>query len=1536
MKMLKRNFAIVICMTLLFLSMPVSNAATTNAAQPEMAFTGKGLEFVDRELLEAMVSSEDVIPGKLIIKYSANNALTLNKSLKSMDVVQSFQTTDTGDVIEVDLIQSANLADTMQIFSDMPEVEYVEPLYEYRIFEEAAQTVSEAVYWPNDTYVQKKWQWGLQAINIPDTWGRVSEEQRSSQIIAIIDSGVDLDHPDLMDNLVAGYDFVNKDAIPDDDNSHGTHVAGIAAGISGNGMGIAGVASGAKIMPVKVMNSKGTGTSLDIYLGIIFAVRQGADVINLSLGSASPSLLIKEAIEFALQNDVVVVAATGNNSLDAVNYPAAFDGVIAVGAVDWSYDTGFTRASFSNYGEHIDLVAPGVDIFSTIPLEKDLYDGNQDGYALKDGTSMAAPFVSGMAALLKAEDSSLTYHQVQQRLFEDAVDIGSPGWDDKFGMGIINGSNTKAIPEIIEFPHIQIETSGNRVDEFTLSVSAYKGKGVIDAVYFNDIPVVITQTFSNAISGYQYYKKDYFWGFFNMEKNEASLQQTIPLGTLFFDLENGTCTKELNLVDTGYYAFSFADGVQFEDYLLYTDNSLHYIKGNDAEISGTITLAEPSSKNMAVFIYAINEIYSEVLGLGWEYPPYVIIPAGEQSVSYSLNLPPDRNYKLYYAIMTDNDNYQYFGFYKNTGTTLNPNDYTPINLLTGDKSGVSLTIAKTTDRADDVSDTKADAFVLPVNGIAPGNIRGGYFSLEYKGDRDYYTFDLLNAGYYSFYFISNYDLRGTLYDSLGNVVITGISSLSYELDPGTYYLKVEGETGLDTGLYLLAFGPSTQSQIIQFTDDDLRKAICSYLGKNPTDPIYDTDVMYIQQLNLNGKGISSIGGLEHFISLISLELKGNEISDITPLQSLTELATLDLSNNVISDISPLCYLTSLEELDVSHNNITVIPNNFSNLSNLYLLDLGNNAITSVSPLASMAYLEGLYLNVNRISDIRPLSNMDLLILYLAGNPITDYSPIRNYYNTLIDKDFSVLPVASNVRIAGDTTPGSILTGVYSYSSMIGFPESGTTFRWLRSSSLNGDFVAIEGANAITYTVTESDLNMYLKFEVTPRSTGEPQAGLSVASPACGPISSGSVTPQNPDNGGSQGGGSGGGVQTPPPTTTPKPTASPTPTPTVQPVAAPTPIWFNHVEEDENGRSRIIFDVQEQGINFDEPPVIDATSENGADVYNVNVPASIFIGSEEHEQPVTIRSDAFEFEIQPGTFNVSEGTGTVSLSADISSFLDLPDTMLPDDADSASFIFDFNVYIDGNPVTTFNKPITITVKLDLSGISNLDKVGIWYFSETENKWIYVGGKVNEDGTITFTIPHFTKFAAFEYTGTFTDIKGHWAKEDIEIMASRQVTNGTGNGRFTPDANISRAEFTAMIVRASGITTIPDTNPFRDVQDGDWFRDVVLTANAAGLIQGDANGKFNPAGMITREEMAAIAVRAYCYITGVDEAEIITTQEVRFTDEDKASSWARRYVVLADALDLMSGLPDGTFRPKSLATRAEAIVVIKRLMKGTGIF
>jgi subtilisin family serine protease len=263
----------------------------------------------------------------------------------------------------------------------------------------------------------------LGALHVPAAWDLTTGSD--DQILAVVDSGVTLDHPELAGRLLPGRDVANDDNDPDDFYGHGTQVATVAAATGDNGAGMAGLAWRGRILPVKVLDSRGTGRDSDIAAGIVWAADHGADVINLSLFGRSSSQTVRAAIEYAQGLDAVVIAAAGNDHSSAKMYPAAYDGVIAVSAVDAAGDL----ASFSNYGPWIDLAAPGVDVLA----------GWADGtYRKVEGTSFAAPLVSGVAMLARARFPDEDAAAIARRLQSGARDAGLIGRDDLFGAGIID------------------------------------------------------------------------------------------------------------------------------------------------------------------------------------------------------------------------------------------------------------------------------------------------------------------------------------------------------------------------------------------------------------------------------------------------------------------------------------------------------------------------------------------------------------------------------------------------------------------------------------------------------------------------------------------------------------------------------------------------------------------------------------------------------------------------------------------------------------------------------------------------------------------------------------------------------------------------------------------------------------------------------------------------------------------------------------------------------------------------------------------
>jgi thermitase len=246
------------------------------------------------------------------------------------------------------------------------------------------------------TQAEYREQTGFEHVKGPDAW---PYSTGASTLVAVIDTGVELDHPGLAGHIAStGYDFVDRDPVANDDANgldddgdgeidegagHGTHIAGI----------ITLVHPYAQVLPVRVLDSDGVGDVFNVAQGIVYAVQQGAQVLNLSLGVSSPSRVLEDAINYALTAGATVVASAGNHNSTRPQYPAAYAGVISVAATDNERN----KADFSNYG-FVDLAAPGVDIYSTF------LDGQ---YATWSGTSFSAAIVSGQAALLLSVDPSL-------------------------------------------------------------------------------------------------------------------------------------------------------------------------------------------------------------------------------------------------------------------------------------------------------------------------------------------------------------------------------------------------------------------------------------------------------------------------------------------------------------------------------------------------------------------------------------------------------------------------------------------------------------------------------------------------------------------------------------------------------------------------------------------------------------------------------------------------------------------------------------------------------------------------------------------------------------------------------------------------------------------------------------------------------------------------------------------------------------------------------------------------------------------------
>ena len=289
---------------------------------------------------------------------------------------------------------------------------------------------------PNDPLFRA--QYALSLIGAPSAWNHATG-RRTPVLVAVLDTGVDSQHPDLVGQVRDGADFVDGKADATDQHFHGTAVAGLIAAASDNGKGIAGLDWGATVLAERVLDANGVGNDCAIAAGIIDATDGGAKVLNLSLGGQDVACqpIYQETLSYAHDHGALVVVAAGNDGAkgNPVDYPAGCAGAMAVGATDFRD----ARAAFSEYGPQIAIVAPGVQVLTTLRRRAGSY-----GYASLSGTSMSSPIVSGVAALLFSQHPGWTPDQVRARLVQTAKHLGSPGRNDQYGAGRVDAARALA------------------------------------------------------------------------------------------------------------------------------------------------------------------------------------------------------------------------------------------------------------------------------------------------------------------------------------------------------------------------------------------------------------------------------------------------------------------------------------------------------------------------------------------------------------------------------------------------------------------------------------------------------------------------------------------------------------------------------------------------------------------------------------------------------------------------------------------------------------------------------------------------------------------------------------------------------------------------------------------------------------------------------------------------------------------------------------------------------------------------------------
>lgn len=394
------------------------------SALPAAAAEPKGAEPSADGAPPATLPGGEIIPGEVIVAFRDGHDPAAGQA-HGLAVVAELGAPGKG-VARLLSTAGRPVADVIAELKADPTVAYAEPNYVVQLADEG----SVAAVGVNDP--QTGGQYSLDRMRVRDAW---SLSTGGSNAVAVLDTGVQFNHPDLAGRLLSGYDFVNGDADPSDDNGHGTWVSGIIAANANDGYGIAGISWSDKILPVKIMSREGTGSTANLLTAIRWSADQGARVINMSVGGFPYSQAMQDAVNYAWSRGAVLIGAAGNNRREENFYPASFDNVVSVSATQPEDEF----SNWSSWGPKVDVSAPGSSVLTTNCYACTYADHHTWGsHTYISGTSFATPNVAGVVALMRARFPSYTAQQIVDRLISTVDDLGYPGYDAKYGRGRVN------------------------------------------------------------------------------------------------------------------------------------------------------------------------------------------------------------------------------------------------------------------------------------------------------------------------------------------------------------------------------------------------------------------------------------------------------------------------------------------------------------------------------------------------------------------------------------------------------------------------------------------------------------------------------------------------------------------------------------------------------------------------------------------------------------------------------------------------------------------------------------------------------------------------------------------------------------------------------------------------------------------------------------------------------------------------------------------------------------------------------------------
>lgn len=1490
--------------------------------------------------------AQQVVPDKFEVIFSDGSHETrqLPEPIVTNGMsVRSMTTSDTYETLGKAMNQALNEANVL----------LVEPVY-YMTLD---------AFEPDDVLAYDRWK--FDATGATGIWQSIFDNyvapdgQATSIIVAVLDDGITTTHPDL-NVLPNGYDFADGDNNPNPAGTHGNHVAGIIGAKGNNTYGSTGIFPNVSLLPVKVFPNVGGGSTEYLDEAIDYAVAQGADVINMSLSYGGFSTPVYNALQRAKDAGVIIMASSGNysslwqegdpydepfdstnGSFAVMNFPAAHPTTVTVGSAqyvggqvvisDFSSIAGTVSSGAYVVNAVVDVVGPGSRILST---QNSVINPTTE----KSGTSMSSPFVAGLAALLRTEYPELGVTAIQNILTTTAsTNVTVPTISGKTAQDI-RGAGLVQVDQALHYykPTNLTLTAKKGVDETALPLEfnplTKTYTLVVDQVY-DSLQIDVTGSAQT--------------GLVTVDGVEAAGGTSA-----FLPLVIGDNTFLVAVQTTSDHVATYTIHVTIPDL---TNASLKEITftGSALVLTGDSTTHE---------ILVPHDVTETTMTVVRDYSGASVTINGEALLSKNIPLPlgdtlvtvvltsedttvtetHTLTFKRYASLSLNNLSIAYYDNNDQllTTTSVDHTDFTQ-NALRLVRPDLATYATLTFDQTHAlVPYTWAVGYPTPVSVV------GKTQTLVFDALRTPVNMSVSDASATTTYALT-FDSDSPVLKELNALNVTG-KAISPAFDPGTLSytvsvpfahttadvvagvadprlsITIDGELATNKTV-ALSPGDNTVSIVVTAPDASFvtttliitrEVSANSHLQSLTFDQsalVFDGSTtthtakvragqtaIVITATPEDDSALVSINGVVGTSKTVALVDGPQDITILITAEdtTTTETHTLTLIKDDVLALGPLT-LDFKDSGNQTLQSTTIAEGNFTGLSQALLTQFPQNAETVLITFDQSDYVIPYNATLTTTSGTQSFASPITFNLTALRHQMTytlsDQTTSQAYVQVL-DSDAALNTALLSLSVQSQSLSPAFAPQTLDYS--IAVPNSQTTVLVNATANDPRINISINGTQTTSKTVDLSVGLNTVTILARPDATYYPGASSQTTT----------LTITRAE-------------------AAPAPGPAPGPAPVfIPPVAVIVPPSLDEVIEskDASGQSLATVKLSDQTVTdaLKEKTVLLVADTKGLKTTGL----ALSLTSDSMKAIAAAKKDVVA-QLGPVSLTLPQSF-TSGLQGELT--LTSKPVTVSKDVQTLGVVYEITMQVGGQSKTAFDVPLPLNLPFDPSKVVDAKKIAVFYYNEKTNTWEYVGGKVNANGVMEVKINHLSKYAVKEYNITFSDIKSHWAKDVIEIMASKKITNGVSATEFAPNEPLTNVQFIALLSR---IVALPDkaTNlPYQDIDTKAWYMTTLKNAYANGLLKNAYSNQLQPNEPIKREVMAKLLVNAYAKATGLDSSQMLIKEEITFKDAQGINTSFKRDVTLAYQLGLIKGTPDGFYHPQDGATRAEAMTVLDRLI------